>query len=667
MQQLAHYRIEELLGEGTFAWVYRAIDQKLERHVALKVLKPVWLNDPQALARFEREAKTMAQLHHPHIVQVYEVDRAEGQVYLAQFLVVGESLAARLKRGPLAWTETLDILRQVAAALDYAHQRGVIHRDLKPANILLGEGQQAYLGDFGLVGAAEGSANLSASSGGMVGTPGYMAPEQWRGERPSPATDVYALSCVAVEMLTGRVLFDAPTPPAVMTKHILDGPEFPAQWPKDVPAGVTEVLQRGLAKNPGERFSDAGGLVVALSELNSPIPMIETSPPVKPASSPPLVQPLVTLPLAPASEPAAVPTRVSKGLLAGGAVTLVVVGIIIYFVFINVGPPPLPTAYTPTSTITSISKTEESNSNSQEQIKAPEAEEVVPSNDKPSIKLAENPWTGSAVNVAVAKILLEEQLSYPVEIITIDENAQWPALATGDLSASLEVWPSGHSENIKQYIAEQEVVENGGALGVLGKIGWYVPTYVVEEHPELTTWEGFRNPELTILFRMSDTGNEGQFLAGDPSWIQYDESIIRNLNLNLQVVFAGSEQALLARLDSAYSRREPLLFYFWTPHSVHAKYDLSEVKLPEYNEECYNRAVSGGVDCDYPADILFKIFSKDLKDKTPEAYQFLKNFNYTNEDQIEMMAMVELDKKSAQEAAQAWIKKNEAKWKVWLP
>jgi serine/threonine protein kinase len=165
----------------------------------------------------------------------------------------------------------LDMLRQVAAALDYAHQRGVFHRDLKPANILLGEGQQVYLGDFGLVGAAEGSASLSASSGGMVGTPGYMAPEQWRGERPSPATDVYALSCVAVEMLTGQILFDAPTPPAVMTKHMLDGPTFPASWPAGVPAGAPPILQRGLARNPAERFGSAGELVAALAALSQPI------------------------------------------------------------------------------------------------------------------------------------------------------------------------------------------------------------------------------------------------------------------------------------------------------------------------------------------------------------------------------------------------------------
>jgi glycine betaine/proline transport system substrate-binding protein len=287
--------------------------------------------------------------------------------------------------------------------------------------------------------------------------------------------------------------------------------------------------------------------------------------------------------------------------------------------------------------------------------------------DKPTIRLAENPWSGSQVNVAVAKILLEDQLGYPVEIVTIDENAQWPALAGGDLDASLEVWPSGHAENVKQYIDDQKVVENGGLLGPVGVIGWFTPQYVIDQHPELATSEGFKDPELAKLFATAETGDMGQFLAGDPSWVQYDTDIINNLGLNLQVVTAGSEEAILAALDSAYSREEPILFYFWTPHSIHAKYDLAQVELPEHSEECYAQAETGGVDCAYPADELFKIFAGDLKDRAPDAYELLKNFNYTTEDQIQMIADVELNGKSAEEAARAWVDANEAKWQPWLP
>jgi glycine betaine/proline transport system substrate-binding protein len=286
---------------------------------------------------------------------------------------------------------------------------------------------------------------------------------------------------------------------------------------------------------------------------------------------------------------------------------------------------------------------------------------------KPTIKLAENSWTGSSINVNVAKILLEEQLGYKVEIVTLDENAQWPALASGDLSASLEVWPSGHAANVKKYIDEQKVVENLGPLGVIGKISWYVPTYVVEQHPELATWEGFQKPEDAALFKTAETGDKGQFLAGDPAWVQYDEAIIKNLKLNFQVVRAGSETAVLSAVDAAYNRKEPILFYFWTPHSIHAKYKLTPVKLPDYSDACYAKAESGGVDCDYPEDVLFKIASTKLKDSAPDAYQLLKNMKYTNDDQIGMIAAVDTDKKSAEQAARDWIGKHEAVWKAWLP
>jgi glycine betaine/proline transport system substrate-binding protein len=292
---------------------------------------------------------------------------------------------------------------------------------------------------------------------------------------------------------------------------------------------------------------------------------------------------------------------------------------------------------------------------------------AAPDDDKLTIRLAANPWSASELNVAVAAILLEEQLGYPVEIVSIDENAQWPALAAGDLHASLEVWPSGHAENVAEYIENQGAVENGGPLGVIGKISWYIPSYLLAEHPELATWEGYATPEAAELFATAETGDLGQFLAGDPSFVQYDADIIRNLNLPFQVVNAGSEEAILAALDTAVSREEPLLFYFWTPHSVHAKYDLTAVQLPEYTEECYAQAEEGGVACDYPADELFKIFWGGLAEAAPDAYTLLTNFSYDTDAQIGMIADVELEGTSIEDAARAWVDANEAVWGAWLP
>jgi glycine betaine/proline transport system substrate-binding protein len=283
------------------------------------------------------------------------------------------------------------------------------------------------------------------------------------------------------------------------------------------------------------------------------------------------------------------------------------------------------------------------------------------------IKLCENAWSGSSVNAYVAKIVLEQELNKEVEIITIDENSMWAGLATGDISACLELWPSGHQENVAEYIDKQQVVERIGELGVVGKISWYIPTYLLETNPDLATWEGFKNPEVAKLFATAQTGDKGQFLAGDPSYVQYDEQIINNLGLDFQVVVGGSEQAALAALDSAYSRQEPLLFYFWTPHSVHANYDLTAVQLPEYSEACYAKIPENGVDCDYPDDVLFKVAYVGLKDEDPEAYTFLTNFNYSNDDQISMIAKVDSGELTAEEAAQEWVDANEAVWRAWLP
>ena len=300
---------------------------------------------------------------------------------------------------------------------------------------------------------------------------------------------------------------------------------------------------------------------------------------------------------------------------------------------------------------------------------APATAPAQPAAEKPIIKLAENPWTGSSVNVYVAKQLLEDKLGYTVEVVTIDENAQWPAVAKGDISAILEIWPSGetHQKGLKQYVEGDKTVDHLGELGVVGKISWYVPKYVVDQYPELATWEGYKKPELARLFATAETSEDGQFLAGDPSWVQYDEEIIQNLGLKLKVVRAGSEQAVLAALDSAYSRKEPLLFYLWTPHSVHNKYELVPVKLPDYSDECYAEANAGKKACDYPKDVLFKVANARLKEAAPDAYQFLANMKLSDADQIAMIADVELNGKTPAEAAKAWIEKHEAVWSKWLP
>lgn len=284
----------------------------------------------------------------------------------------------------------------------------------------------------------------------------------------------------------------------------------------------------------------------------------------------------------------------------------------------------------------------------------------------PVVRLAVNPWLASELNAQVAAILLRENLHLPAEIVAVDEYEQWPALARGELDACLEVWPSGHQRDLDVYLGRTPGVESLGLLGVVGKIGWYVPRCLVRDNPELATWRGLRDPAIAGLFAAPASHGKGQFLAGDPSWVQYDRQIIANLGLDLDVVPAGSEQAIMAAVDQAFAQGRPILFYFWFPHPLHVKYSLAEVKLPPYNDECYAKAAQGGVACGYPPDILLKIAWPGLREKSPAAYELLKNFNLTEQDQLAMMGQVAMGRSPAQ-AARAWLEANPRRWREWLP
>src|SRR4029079_1639292 len=179
-----------------------------------------------------------------------------------------------------------------------------------------------------------------------------------------------------------------------------------------------------------------------------------------------------------------------------------------------------------------------------------------------AIKLAVNPWDGSAVNANVAKIVLESRLGTPTELVALDENASWVGLDAGDLDANLEIWPSGHAADRTTYIDQKKTVVDIGTLGPKAKIGWDVPSFVTDAHPELKTWEGFKNPDLAKLFSTAESGDQGQFLMGDPSYVTYDEQIIKNLDLPLKFVVAGSEAALMTAIQQAEHHQKPFLLQF---------------------------------------------------------------------------------------------------------
>ncbi len=288
--------------------------------------------------------------------------------------------------------------------------------------------------------------------------------------------------------------------------------------------------------------------------------------------------------------------------------------------------------------------------------------------DKPTINLVVNAWTASALNTAVAAQLIESELGYEVEEVTIDENIMFTGLADGSLDAVLEVWPSGITEDEQAFIDDGSVT-NIGELGAVGEIGWFVPSYVIDENPDLASWEGYASADAAALFATASSGELGRFLGTDPSYSTFDEQIIANLELPFQVEYSGSEATTVAELDARVAAGEPILMYWWTPTAAVAKYDLVKVELPAYTEECGASAAAGdgGVDCEYPEDVLQKLASSALEAKAPDVWTFLQNFQLTSEDQLSMLPGAEIDQRPVDEVAAEWIAANEAVWSAWLP
>jgi serine/threonine protein kinase len=279
---LGRYELEEEIGQGGFAIVYRAHDSELDRRVALKELKPILLQDKGWVKRFRREGRAIARLDHPRIVTIYDVTEVDNRLFIVMRLVDGPSLEELIaERGKLPWTEAIEILAAVAEGLDYAHAQGVLHRDLKPANILMDPERGPMLTDFGLAKLTGESSMSMTASGSVVGTPHYIAPEVWEGQGTTAQADIYALGCILYEMLTGEKVFKGETPPAVMMAHFKPL-ALPAIWPQGVPAGVAPILKTALASKPANRYANARKIAVDLQALEvtgqePPLPAVVTA------------------------------------------------------------------------------------------------------------------------------------------------------------------------------------------------------------------------------------------------------------------------------------------------------------------------------------------------------------------------------------------------------
>ncbi len=264
-RKISHYKVLEKVGEGGMGVVYKAEDTRLGRTVALKFLAAHLLKDAESRKRFDREAKAVAALNHPNICTIHEIDEAEGRTFLALEFIEGESLQARIERGPLPLEDALDLARQAADGLEAAHEKGVVHRDIKPGNLLITPKGQLKILDFGLALLTEGSKLTQLDT--TLGTIAYMSPEQTMAADTDSRTDIWALGVVLYEMVSGRLPFRGDYDRAVMYSITSEEPEPLTALRTGVPMELEWLINKCLAKQPDGRYQNAADLIVDLTAL----------------------------------------------------------------------------------------------------------------------------------------------------------------------------------------------------------------------------------------------------------------------------------------------------------------------------------------------------------------------------------------------------------------
>ena len=274
--------------------------------------------------------------------------------------------------------------------------------------------------------------------------------------------------------------------------------------------------------------------------------------------------------------------------------------------------------------------------------------------------VAINPWVGYEASAHVVGHVAETELGCQVEYKTLKEEIAWQGFGSGDVDVVIENW--GHPDLKEKYIEKEGTAVEVGPNGNKGIIGWYVPPWLAEEYPDITDWRNLN--KYADMFRTSESGDKGQLLDGDPSFVTNDEALVKNLDLDFEVVYAGSEPALIQAFRDAEKNRKPLLGYFYEPQWFHSEVPLAKVQLPEYTEGC--DAVPEEVDCDYPVYILDKIAATDFMESGSPAADLVENFEWTNDDQNVVASYIAQDGMDPEDAAAKWVEDNPDKVDAWV-
>jgi glycine betaine/proline transport system substrate-binding protein len=274
--------------------------------------------------------------------------------------------------------------------------------------------------------------------------------------------------------------------------------------------------------------------------------------------------------------------------------------------------------------------------------------------------IAINPWVGYEADAAVVAYVAEKDLGCTVTKKDLKEEVAWQGFGTGEVDVVLENW--GHDDLKKKYIDEQKTGVRVGSTGNTGTIGWYVPPWMAKEYPDITDYKNLN--KYADMFRTSESGGQGQLLDGDPSFVTNDAALVKNLNLNFKVVYAGSEAALIQSFRQAEKDRKPMLGYFYEPQWFLIEVGLVKVDLPKYTPGC--DADAEKVACDYPPYDLDKIASKKFMDAGGPAADLVTAFTWTNEDQNLVAKYIAVDKMSPEAAAEKWVTANRDKVDAWL-